>query len=407
MAIPNRSFRIGRRSGVIEVNKRGLDYETESNYLLGVEARDDSTNKSVVVEVNITITDVNDNPPVFDPTIYIEEVNEDVPIGTTLLRVNASDKDSGANGRVVFSILTGNDKQSFAIGSTSGEIWTVKNLDHESIKEHKLSVQARDEGLKPKTSLASVRIKVGDVNDNIPEFHIPHPEDVAVEENSPVGTSFYEVTAIDRDSGNNGAVKYSITGGSGWGLFVINSFSGMLSTNATFDYEARSRYLLEIKAEDAGSPRLENKINLTVYIKSVDESQPKFEKDSYKFDIPGNAEIGYVVGQVVATDEDGGEDGVVRYSFEFSSSDVFAINATSGIIFVNKSLEEVNSAARRRRSIELTEEESIRTRRVRREVTTVTLRIRADSGKAKSNVGLAWVEVGIDFACAGCSDHRK
>ncbi|XP_078371306.1 protein dachsous-like [Oculina patagonica] len=407
LAIPNRSFRIGRRSGVIEVNKRGLDYETESNYLLGVEARDDSTNKSVVVEVNITITDVNDNPPVFDPTIYIEEVNEDVPIGTTLLRVNASDKDSGANGRVVFSILTGNDKQSFAIGSTSGEIWTVKNLDHESIKEHKLSVQARDEGLKPKTSLASVRIKVGDVNDNIPEFHIPHPEDVAVEENSPVGTSFYEVTAIDRDSGNNGAVKYSITGGSGWGLFVINSFSGMLSTNATFDYEARSRYLLEIKAEDAGSPRLENKINLTVYIKSVDESQPKFEKDSYKFDIPGNAEIGYVVGQVVATDEDGGEDGVVRYSFEFSSSDVFAINATSGIIFVNKSLEEVNSAARRRRSIELTEEESIRTRRVRREVTTVTLRIRADSGKAKSNVGLAWVEVGIDFACAGCSDHRK
>lgn len=143
---PQSLFRIGRRSGVIEVNKRGLDYETESNYLLGVEARDDSTNKSVVVEVNITITDVNDNPPVFDPTIYIEEVNEDVPIGTTLLRVNASDKDSGANGRVVFSILTGNDKQSFAIGSTNGEIWTVKNLDHESMKEHKLSVQARDEG---------------------------------------------------------------------------------------------------------------------------------------------------------------------------------------------------------------------------------------------------------------------
>lgn len=257
-------------------------------------------------------------------------------------------------------------------------------------------------GLKPKTSLASVRIKVGDVNDNIPEFHIPHPEDVAVEENSPVGTSFYEVTAIDRDSGNNGAVKYSIIGGSGWGLFVIDSFSGMLSTNATFDYEARSLYSLEIKAEDAGSPRMENKINLTVYIKSVDESKPKFEKDSYEFEIPGNAKIGDVVGQVVATDEDGGEDGVVRYSFEFSSSDVFAINRTSGIIFVNKSLEEVNSAGRRRRSVELTEEESIRSRRVRREVTTVSLRIRADSGKAKSNVGLVSVEVGIDFACPGC-----
>ena len=106
-------FRIGRRSGVIEVNKRGLDYEKIKTHLLGVEARDDSTNKSVVVRVNITITDVNDNPPVFDPDKYMKEVNEDVSIGTSLLQVTASDKDSGSNGRVMYSIVTGNDKQSF------------------------------------------------------------------------------------------------------------------------------------------------------------------------------------------------------------------------------------------------------------------------------------------------------
>ena len=145
---PQSLFRIGRRSGVIEVNKDGLDYEKETNYLLGVEARDDSTNKSVEVQVNITITDVNDNPPVFDPASYIEEVNEDVPNGTMILRVNASDKDSGVNGRVVFSISSGNDKQSFKIGRTTGEIVTIKPLDFESIKEHKLSIQARDEGKK-------------------------------------------------------------------------------------------------------------------------------------------------------------------------------------------------------------------------------------------------------------------
>ena len=143
---PQSLFRIGRRSGVIEVNKDGLDYETESNYLLGVEARDESTNKSVVVNVNITITDVNDNPPVFDPSNYVHEVNEDVPIDTMILRVNASDRDSGLNGRVVFSIGSGNDISSFKIGSTTGEIVTIKSLDHESVKEHNLSVEARDEG---------------------------------------------------------------------------------------------------------------------------------------------------------------------------------------------------------------------------------------------------------------------
>ena len=139
-------FRIGRRSGVIEVNKRGLDYEKVKNYLLGVEARDDSTNKSVVVRVNITITDVNDNQPVFNPKEYMEEVDEDVSIGTTLLRVTATDEDSGSNGRVLYSIVTGNDKLSFRIDSTSGDIVTVKNLDHESMKTHLLSVQARDQG---------------------------------------------------------------------------------------------------------------------------------------------------------------------------------------------------------------------------------------------------------------------
>lgn len=252
-------------------------------------------------------------------------------------------------------------------------------------------------------------IKVKDLNDNKPIFYIPHPEDVTVEENKPSGTPFYEITAVDRDSGNNGAVRYSIIGGSGWGLFTINSFSGMLSTNATFDYETRWLYSLEIKAIDAGSPPLDNAVNLTVFIKSVDESDPKFEKTSYAFDLPGNAKIGDVVGRVVATDEDGGVDGIVRYSFEFSSSDVFAINATSGVIFVNKSLEAVNNARRNRRSIEETDEESMESRRVRREtdVTTVTLRIRADSGKAKSNVGLVWAEVGIDFACPGCPTTGK
>jgi len=260
-------------------------------------------------------------------------------------------------------------------------------------------------GLKRKKSHASVTIKVGDINDNIPEFYIPHPDKVAVEENSPVGTSFYVVTAVDHDSGNYGAVKYSILGGSGWGLFVIDSFSGELSTNATFDYETRNRYVLKVKAEDRGSPPLTSNVNLTVYIKSLDESEPKFEKSSYEFDILGNAKIGDVVGQVVATDEDEGEDGVVRYSFEFSILSVFAINGTSGVIFVNKALEEVNSTRRSRRSVDLADEESIGShRRARREteVRTVMLRVRADSGKANSKMSLVRVEVGIYFACLGC-----
>lgn len=225
-------------------------------------------------------------------------------------------------------------------------------------------------------------------------------------ENSPVGTLFYEVVAIDKDSANNGAVKYSITGGSGYGLFVIDRFSGMLSTNFSFDFETRSLYVLEITAVDSGNPPLSNKLILTVNVKSVDEKAPVFAKGSYSFSaIPGNAKIGHRVGFVNATDEDGGDDGVIRYKVDFSSKNVFGINETSGEIFVNDSLkgDDNNDNKRRRRSIEESKEQHS-TRRVRREtgVKPVTLRIRADSGKSDSKSDIASVYVDIDFTCPGC-----
>ena len=232
-----------------------------------------------------------------------------------------------------------------------------------------------------------------------------------MEENSPVGTSLYKVVAIDKDSASNGRVTYSITGGSGYGLFVIDQSSGMLSTNVSFDYEARSLYVLEITAVDLGNPPLSNKLNLTVYVKSVDEKAPVFAKASYSFSaIPGNAKIGHRVGFVNATDEDGGEDGVIRYKVDFSSKNVFGINEISGEIFVNDSLkgDGNNDNKRRRRSIEESKEQHS-TRRVRREtgVTRVTLRIRADSGKSDSKSDIASVYVDIDFSCPGCGTTEE
>ena len=249
---------------------------------------------------------------------------------------------------------------------------------------------------------ASVAIDVTDLNDNIPVFHTMNPLSIAVEENSEVGTQFYQVLAVDTDSGINRELTYSITGGSGENLFIIDHKSGYLRTNATFDYETKSFYFLLIKAVDSGSPPLSNEINITVYIKSVDEYEPAFLNSTYKFEVPGNAQIGDFVGQVSAVDKDGGEDGVVRYSFESSGAKVFGINATSGVIFVNKSLGEVGSK-RKRRSIERYEQ-GVGSRRVRRntDLEIVSLKIRAHSGKSGSKFSTVNAEVEVDFACPGC-----
>ena len=135
------------------------------------------------------------------------------------------------------------------------------------------------------TRFASVVIRVSDLNDNKPMFYILNPQNVAVEENAPVGKQFYH-------SGRNKEVTYSITGGSGAKLFIIDRGTSWLSINASFDYETQSSFSLEVAAVDSGIPPLTNRINITVFIKSVDESEPAFVKSDYSFDLPGNAEIG-------------------------------------------------------------------------------------------------------------------
>ena len=251
------------------------------------------------------------------------------------------------------------------------------------------------------SNITPVVIVVADLNDNTPIFYVPNPEDVAVAENAPIGTSVYRIRAIDRDAGNNAAVTYFIIGGNGQGLFDIESSRGQIRTNATFDYETQSKYWLKIQAEDAGIPRLLSEHNLTIYVKSVDEADPKFEKSNYEFNVPGNAKVGDIVGRVFATDEDGGEDGVVLYSLDSPNTDAFEINRTSGAIFVNKSFEDATNI-RKRRSVDASEPFSAR--RVRREtdVATVNLRVRADSGKPESKSSVAVVTVEVDFACPGC-----
>ena len=246
--------------------------------------------------------------------------------------------------------------------------------------------------------MVPVSIKVLDLNDNSPIFVIPNPEDVAVAENSPTGAFVYKITAEDRDSANNGRVTYFITGGTGRGLFLVDKHSGDLKTNATFDYETRMRYTLHLKAVDSGVPPLEGNITLDVFIKSVDEYKPAFQKRDYIFEIPGNAKVGAVIGRVSASDEDGGEDGVVYYTFNRPSTNVFAINSTSGVIYVNQTLAQ---RARKRRS---NEEESIRVRRVRRESgpERFILEVVASSGKANSQMDTVFVKVDVDFACPGC-----
>lgn len=67
---------------------QSLDYESCRDYFLTVEARDGGTPPlSAVTTVNVNITDVNDNAPLFSCRLYAAVVSEDAAVGDSVLQV--------------------------------------------------------------------------------------------------------------------------------------------------------------------------------------------------------------------------------------------------------------------------------------------------------------------------------
>lgn len=61
-----------------------------------------------IPQVAVSVLDVNDNAPVFNPSIYQRNISESTLVGSAIIRVLASDLDSGHNGNLTFAIASGN-----------------------------------------------------------------------------------------------------------------------------------------------------------------------------------------------------------------------------------------------------------------------------------------------------------
>lgn len=140
-------FAINAQTGAITTTA-ALDRETISAYLLTVTAKDGGNpSLSDTTDVEISVTDVNDNPPAFKVPLYQASIPEDALIGTSVVQVSATDQDSGLNGRVKYMLSDADkDDGSFVIDPTSGIIRTNKGLDRETVAVYHLSAIAFDKG---------------------------------------------------------------------------------------------------------------------------------------------------------------------------------------------------------------------------------------------------------------------
>ena len=205
-------FRINSTSGEITV-LISLDYELVHQLNLTVQAKDHGIpplddNASVV----INIRDINDNTPVIDSDLTQNlTLREDVPQGSRVVKINATDADSGANSNLSFSIVDGNINGAFGISSSNGLISTSSLLDFESVKYYSLNVTAEDHGTPSLISSVLLHVEVIDVNDMAPVINPLSP--VYVRENVAVDTVIARVNATDGDSGMNAVLNFTIMSG--------------------------------------------------------------------------------------------------------------------------------------------------------------------------------------------------
>uniref|UniRef100_A0A5F8G8U7 Cadherin domain-containing protein n=1 Tax=Monodelphis domestica TaxID=13616 RepID=A0A5F8G8U7_MONDO len=191
------------------VVEKSLDREIQSSHHLILTAVDGGDPiRSGTAQIRIRVTDANDNPPVFSQDVYRASVSENLPPGSSVLQVTATDKDEGVNAKITFSFtsIAKDASHKFRLDPTTGEIIIKETLDFEETKVYTMDVKAKDAG--SLVAQCKVVLEVRDENDNVPEITLtslsnPIPEDTVS------GTVIALIKTDDRDTGENGEIVCS------------------------------------------------------------------------------------------------------------------------------------------------------------------------------------------------------
>ncbi|XP_026577443.1 protocadherin-16 [Pseudonaja textilis] len=320
-----------------------LDREERDSYELRVTATDAGTPplraESAFV---LQVTDINDNPPLFDAQEYEQSVPEVVYPGSFVLQVTARDKDQGPNGEIHYSILHSHQSHShwFAIDPATGIVTTASALDYETDPHPRLTVLATDRGRPPLSSTTVVLVTLQDVNDNEPVFE-SNFYNISLKENVSPGTCFLQITATDADSGSWGIISYTL--GTGLSSLVPSAFllgeeTGQLCTAQGLDRdEGPSAYDFTVTAVDGGG--LSSTAYVKVFLEDINDNAPAFYPLEYAASISTQSQLGSAILRVTAHDKDEGLHGRVTYRIASGNMlTVFAINPDTGVISLRRPL---------------------------------------------------------------------
>ena len=347
---------------VVELRNNG-----RSSYALNVSCQDGGSSPLYgYLLVNVDVTDVNNHAPVFDSEAYHAVVNETAAVGTSVLRIRATDADSGQNAAVVYSIVAGNDRRQFAVDQTSGILTTARQplicpaacnpagSDPSRLCRSKrctLTLKATDSGEPyPLSAFAYAHIALADVNDHAPVIWFRNQEagrPLVVDESASESDVVEAVSVTDADDGPNGETTARLIGGNDEGAFAfipstIPELYFVVVAAASRRLQYGRRYNLTIEARDAGSPPRVTYASLIVLVGRVDVSPPVFESSSYAASVSVLAPIGSFVAALRASSSSAS---AITYRISSGAGDSnddlswFSVNSETGLVTTNTQLD--------------------------------------------------------------------
>ncbi|XP_014776013.1 protocadherin beta-16 isoform X1 [Octopus bimaculoides] len=327
---------ISGRSELGIVLERKLDREVKDSYNIRVVAKDGGyPPKRSTLDVKIAVTDVNDNAPVFSNDIYNISIQNTYQRNKPLVILSAKDSDFGENGHVsyYFSSETPETvKSHFRLNQVTGEIFLQKDISLERKQAYKLFVRATDQGSSPLSSIAMVLVNIVNQHNMAPEIDVNFVTQIkentaAISEGIKVGSFIAYVSVIDNDVGQNGEVECSLEHEK-FLLLDLGSNEYKVTLRKSVDREKQDRYDITISCEDKGSPPLQTQRQFSIEVMDVNDVQPQFTKESFKFLTYENGKTNFPIGFINATDPDMGAGGQLTFSLLSTSKHVIPFQIT-------------------------------------------------------------------------------
>ncbi|XP_059918603.1 protocadherin alpha-2-like isoform X6 [Gadus macrocephalus] len=330
------------------VLQKALDREKGALFKLTLTAVDGGNpTRSGTSQIVINVLDVNDNRPVFSSSLFKTRILENLPPGTKIIILNATDADEGVNSDIEYSLRSkGQDDifDLFDIDPKSGAISIKGPIDFEKNSAFEIHAQASDRGQPPMSAHCKVLVEVVDLNDNAPELTVTSLMDT-VKEDAKIGTAIALVSVLDKDDGKNSVVRVVIANDVPFKLETNYKNYYSLVVNGLIDRETIAQHNVNIVATDEGTPPLSSSTVVTVHVADVNDNEPRFTETLMNVYVKENSPVGVFIKTASAIDVDGGQNGQISYSLLTNSvssiplSTMVNVNSETGDIVSRQSFD--------------------------------------------------------------------